>query len=63
MLLSSQQNFEDSAYFIRMIQPELFASEDSIQFPLAKDGTLQDKVIHIHFRCLFLVFYLLQLPS
>ncbi|KMS98256.1 hypothetical protein BVRB_4g094050 [Beta vulgaris subsp. vulgaris] len=44
MLLSSQQNFEDSAYFIRMIQPELFASEDSIQFPLAKDGTLQDKI-------------------
>ncbi|KNA15478.1 hypothetical protein SOVF_097910 [Spinacia oleracea] len=43
-LHSSEQNVEDSAYFFRKIQPEIFGSKDSIHFPLTNDVTLHAKV-------------------
>ncbi|XP_021773953.1 putative callose synthase 8 [Chenopodium quinoa] len=43
-LHSSDQKVEDSAFFSREIQPEIFASKDSIHFPLPNDGALHDKI-------------------
>ncbi|XP_074319213.1 putative callose synthase 8 isoform X1 [Silene latifolia] len=44
LLYSSLENSEDSAYFSGKVPAEVFASKNSIRFPLAKNGPLHDQI-------------------